>query len=116
MFKHPLDAFALLHYKLGIPTFFCNPGSPWQKGSVENMNGLLRRYLPFSLASQSITQEYLDKVAHIMNNTPRKILGFLTPIEVFMQSTKNQSESRVKSALPAAEVSYQKSCGVALHV
>ncbi len=85
-----------LHHKLGIPTFFCDPGSPWQKGSVENMNGLLRRYLPFSLNAQAITQEYLDKVAHRMNDMPRKILGFLTPKEVFMQGAKNRRKSRVK--------------------
>ena len=105
-----------LHYTLGIPTFFCNPGSPWQKGSVENINGLLRRYLPFSMEPQSITQEFLDKVALIVNNTPRKILGFLTPMEVFMQDSENHSESRVKPALPAEEVFYQKNQGVALHI
>jgi transposase, IS30 family len=77
------------HHKLGIPTFFCDPGSPWQKGSVENMNGLLRRYLPFSRDYRSITQEELDKIAHRLNNTPRKILGFLTPFEVFMKDTES---------------------------
>jgi len=102
-----------MHYKLDIPTFFCDPGSPWQKGSVENMNGLLRRYLPFSLDPRIITQEYLDQVAHIMNNTPRKKLGFLTPSQVFKQNLKK--ENRVKAALPAAEVSfYQTIRSVAL--
>jgi len=105
------------HYKLGIPTFFCNPGSPWQKGSVENMNGLLRRYLPFSLAPELITQEYLDKIAHIINNRPRKKLNFLTPIEVFMKDSKSLEESGMKTALPVAEVSfYQKINTVALHI
>jgi IS30 family transposase len=99
-----------------MPVFFCNPASPWQKGSVENMNGLLRRYLPFSMKPQDITQEYLDQVAHIMNSKPRKILGFLTPLEVFNREQKKlKSESRVKPALPAAEVSYQNNSTVALH-
>jgi IS30 family transposase len=104
------------HHKLSMPVFFCNPASPWQKGSVENMNGLLRRYLPFSMKPQDITQEYLDQVAHIMNSKPRKILGFLTPLEVFNREQKKlKSESRVKPALPAAEVSYQNNSTVALH-
>lgn len=106
-----------LHYQLGIPTFFCNPGSPWQKGSNENSNGLVRRYIPFSMSPHLVTQEYLDSVAYIMNNKPRKILGYLTPLEVFMQDQEKEKESRLKPALPAAEVSfYQKNSAVALHV
>jgi IS30 family transposase len=104
-----------LHHLLNILTFFCDPGSPWQKGSVENMNGLLRRYLPFELDPHSITQDYLDHVALTINNIPRKILGFLTPYEVFMQSNIGQESSRVKPALPAAEVFYQNFQSVALH-
>lgn len=96
------------HHELSIPVFFCNPGSPWQKGSVENMNGLLRRYLPFSMKPCDVTQEYLDKVADIINNRPRKILGFLTPIQVF-------ERSRVKPAEPAVEVIYQDNSSVELH-
>lgn len=105
----------VLHHELGIQTFFCDPGSPWQKGSVENANGLLRRYFPFSLSHQFVTQEQLDTVAFKLNNTPRKILGFLTPFEVFMRDSKKERESRMKTALPAAEVLfYQKNQSVAL--
>src|SRR5579863_3680903 len=92
-----------LHHMLGIKTYFCNPGSPWQKGSVENMNGLLRRYIPFSMPPEHITQEMLDQVEYTYNMRPRKILNFLTPFEVFMNEM-NKQESRVKPALPAAEV------------
>lgn len=92
-----------LHHTLNIPTFFCDPGSPWQKGSVENANGLARAYIPFSMNSHSINQEYLDQIAHDMNNKPRKIFKFLTPYEVFNLS----QESRVKFASPATEVSFQ---------
>jgi len=77
-----------------IKTFFCNPGSPWQKGSVENSNGALRRYLPFKLPARLITQETLNKVAGIINNIPRKSLNFLTPAEVFYQDY-NQNFSSV---------------------
>jgi IS30 family transposase len=104
-----------LHYTLPIKTFFCDPGILWQKGSVENMNGLLRRYIPFSLTPGLVTQEYLDRVANIVNNTPRKILEYLTPNEVFMQNLKIEEDSRMKSAQPAAEVFYQSFSDVALH-
>lgn len=97
------------HHRLSMPVFFCDPASPWQKGSIENMNGLLRRYLPFSMTPSDITQEYLDKVANLINNRPRKILGFLTPLQVF------EMESRVKPAKPAVEVIYQNGSSVALH-
>ena len=53
-----------MHYRLqdiGIQTYFCDPGSPWQKGSAENSNGALRRYLPFKVPANSITQELLTK-------------------------------------------------------
>jgi transposase, IS30 family len=102
-----------LHYKLGIPTFFCDPAAPWQKGSVENMNGLLRRYLPFELKPHLITQEYLDQIADKINNIPRQKLGFLTPYQVFKQTLG--VKSRMKSALPAVEASfYQNTSTVAL--
>lgn len=105
-----------LHHKLDIPTFFCDPGSPWQKGSVENMNGQLRRYIPFSLNAHLITQDYLDEIAHCVNNIPRKILGFLTPIEVFTNNKDKLMESRVKLAQPATEVSFNQNLNnVALH-
>lgn len=106
------------HYTLGIPTFFCDPASPWQKGSVENMNGLARADIPFSMPPESVTQEYLDKVAHRLNNKPRESLDYQTPYEVFMKAKKTQNieESRVKSALPAVEAIsyYQNSQTVAL--
>lgn len=103
-----------LHHELNIPTFFCDPGSPWQKGSVENMNRLLRHYLPFSLHAHFITQEYLDMIASKLNNMPRKKLKFLTPLEHHQKI----QESRLKPALPAAEVVSQNltnHIGVALH-
>lgn len=85
-----------LHYRLqekGIQTYFCDPGSPWQKGSVENSNGALRRYLPFKAPANSITQDLLNKVADIINNIPRRSLKFLTPAEVFEQDYKMKYSS-----------------------
>ena len=68
---------------LNIQTYFCNPHSPWQKGSNENFNGRLRRYLPKKYNSRNLSQVLLDEIAMIMNNQPRKCLDFKTPFEVF---------------------------------
>ncbi len=68
---------------LNVPTYFCDPHSPWQKGSNENFNGRLRRYLPKTYNPNMISQAMLDTIAKKMNNQPRKCLGFLTPAEVF---------------------------------
>jgi IS30 family transposase len=98
-----------------ILTYFCDPGSPWQKGSVENMNGLLRRDLPFELNSEMITQEYLDSVAYRINNTPRKLLGYSTPMEVFLKNLKKE-KNNFKLEPFTLSVDYQKNFSVALHI
>jgi IS30 family transposase len=66
--------------------YFCNPGSPWQKGAIEHFNGMLRRKIDYRIPLDSIAQEYIDEIVDKMNNTPRKILKFMTPAEVFKQS------------------------------
>ena len=60
-------------------TYFCKPHSPWQKGAVENTNGRLRRWIPKKSDISSLSQEDLDRIVDIMNNTPRKCLGYQTP-------------------------------------
>lgn len=67
---------------LGIETYFCDPGSPWQKGSIENLNGVMRRYFPFNMPAHEITASKLQEVVYKLNNMPRAILGFKTPNEV----------------------------------
>lgn len=67
----------------GIATYFCDPHSPWQKGSVENANGRLRRFLPGELDLATLTPARLQEIEHQMNDTPRKCLGFRTPQEAF---------------------------------
>lgn len=68
--------------------FFCDTRSPWQRGSNENMNGRLRRYLPKDYEIDKISQNDLDEIAILVNNTPRKCLGFQTPNEVISQYWK----------------------------
>lgn len=67
---------------LGIQTYFCDPGSPWQKGSIENLNGVMRRQLPFNMPADKITESKVQEVVRKLNDMPRAILGFKTPNEV----------------------------------
>lgn len=71
-----------LHHELGIPTYFCDPYASWQKGSVENGNKLLRRFFPKKTDFSQVSEEDLQKVVSIINNKPRKILGYRTALEV----------------------------------
>ena len=71
---------AKLH-TLGIKTYFCDPGSPWQKGRIENLNGIARRFLPFNMGASEVTNELLREVEHRLNRMPRQSLGFMTPLE-----------------------------------
>ena len=74
--------------KTGVPVYFCDPHSPWQRGSNENMNGRLRRYLPKDFKIDKISQQELDEIAIRANDTPRKCLGYFTPYEVISQHWK----------------------------
>lgn len=68
----------------GVQVYFCDPGKPWQRGSNENTNRLLRDYFPKGHTDfRTIPAEQLDEVAFELNNRPRKVLGFRTPAEVY---------------------------------
>jgi transposase, IS30 family len=79
--------------KFGMKTFFCDPHKPWQKGSVENMNARLRRYLPRNINLDTITHRDIIALQNKMNHTPRKCLGFKTPYEVLHQVLHFKCES-----------------------
>lgn len=67
---------------LELETYFCDTYAAWQKGGVENMNGLLREYLPRKINLESITDEEIKTIQEKLNNRPRKSLNYLTPNEI----------------------------------
>lgn len=75
----------LLKEEYNIDTYFCDPYSSWQKGGVENMNRIIRRYLPKTKDLSTLTDREIYDIQEQINNTPRKSLGYFTPNEVVRQ-------------------------------
>ncbi len=75
--------------KLGVDIYFAQPYASYQRGTNENTNGLIRRYLPKGTSFEQLTQAHLDFIINQLNNRPRKILGYRTPNEVFQLQRKN---------------------------
>jgi IS30 family transposase len=73
----------LTNRELGVTSYFCKPYHSWEKGSIENRNGILRRYFPKKHDWRLTTRKKIDKVVSKINATPMKCLGFKTPSEVF---------------------------------
>ena len=69
----------------GVAVYFADPHSPWQRGSNENTNGLLRQYLPKGADLSGFSQHDLDAIAHRLNTRPRKLHDFRSPLEVYAE-------------------------------
>jgi IS30 family transposase len=68
-----------------VRVYFCDPQSPWQRGSNENTNGLVRQYLPKGIDISSYSQAKLNALARQLNERPRKALGYRTPADMFSE-------------------------------
>lgn len=71
--------------------YFADPHSPWQRGTNENTNGLLRQYLPKGKSMAKVTEQDLQAIEDKLNSRPRKVLGFRTPTEVFLKSINRRT-------------------------
>lgn len=82
---------ALIDIALKARAYFAEPHSPWQRGSNENANGLVRQYAPKGRSMSTLTDEEVQIIEDKLNNRPRKTLGFKTPREVFFASFKRRT-------------------------
>ncbi len=79
---------------IGTKIFFAKPYSSWQRGSNENGNGLIRWYLPRNTDLNSLTDEQLNAIMELINNRPKKCLGFKTPNEIFLNEMSKIYKSK----------------------
>ena len=92
-----MSAHAQFRIETGIPVFFADPQSPWQRGTNENTNGLLRQYFPKGTDLSRWGAEDIEAVAYALNARPRKSLGWKTPAEAFNEQLLLVQEAGVAS-------------------
>ena len=81
-----------LQARTGTQTWFCDPSSPWQKGTVENTNRRVRKWLPRKYHISNLTDQDVRMISDQLNATPRKCLGWKTPAEVFEEKMLEQAK------------------------
>ena len=81
------------HEELGIPSFFCDAYSSWQKGGIENANKMLRRYFPKGTDFSFVSQEAVDHAVQLINEKPRRVLGYRSSLEEALRLSIIKSES-----------------------
>jgi len=103
----------------GVKAYFCDPHSPWQRGTCENTNGLIRQYLPNGTDLSVFSEEELYGIAHTLNTTPRATHNWYAPLEVFARtlasshkpSTSVHSTGCCASYLKPPSVKRSEGCG-----
>lgn len=86
---------AQLRMDTGLAIYFCDPRSPWQRGTNENTNGLLRQYFPKGTDISRYSEHELDAVATTLNSRPRKTLGWKTPAEALKELLSSELSTSV---------------------
>jgi len=93
----------------GMPVYFADPGCPGQRGTNENTNGLIREFFPKGTDFKNISEDELKRVERLLNQRPRKILGFRTPEEVFKEMERkkkppdrDQTQKKQREAAPSS--------------
>jgi IS30 family transposase len=90
-----MSAHTLLTQEIGLPVYFADAKSPWQRGSNEHPNGLLRQYFPKGTDMYRWTSRELQAIADTINDTPRGILGWRTSAEAFADQLRSEKETTV---------------------
>ena len=72
----------VLHTETEVPSYFCDAYASWQKGGIENLNGLIREYFPKKSNLDTVSEREIYKIQEKLNDRPRKCLNFLTPNQI----------------------------------